>query len=91
MKKLGSEFKELRAVRTAKGATMVRGHATPSWGPAWLLLVNPRAVSWIGILSAIRYLPSGWNLEITAISRDPRSRLPLGPDGTKYEPVPGNA
>lgn len=34
---------------------------------------------------AVRYLPSGLNLEITAISRS--VRLPLGPDGTKYGPA----
>lgn len=34
---------------------------------------------------AVRYLPSGLNLEIAAISRS--VRLPLGPDGTKYGPA----
>lgn len=60
-----------------------------SWGPAWLLLINPRSRG-----SVLCYTLLAFGVEFRDhgyLERSPGTRLPLGPDVTKYGPVSGSA
>lgn len=83
MKRCKLELKELRAVR------VVKEPRDSFVGPGSVAARKFKG----GLVDqySLLYLPSGWNLKITTISKDPRTHLPLGPDGTKYGPVSGKA